>query len=108
MRLDHAGGSTWRACRPASAGKDSRRSIGKSLVARVARDDDASTCRCPIDRWLDLGVGTLDDHPATFRVAVIDCRQRRRERVLLEHTVTTPYRWERQSIDLARVRRTAG
>jgi len=57
----------------------------------------------PPAAWLDLAVGTVDEGPVSFRVGL-----RRgdgsaaEEEVLLEHTVTTPYRWEAQAIDLAR------
>jgi arylsulfatase A-like enzyme len=44
--------------------------------------------------WLDLHVGTLDDNPVTFRVAVGGS-------VVLERTVTTPGRWEDAPVDLA-------
>ena len=49
----------------------------------------------PKSGWLDLAVGTVDDQPATFRVAVNGGGSGQGERVLLDHTVTTPYRWER-------------
>jgi arylsulfatase A-like enzyme len=52
----------------------------------------------PARPWLDLGVGTVEDEPVTFRVAVQDGSG---ERPLLEHTVTTPHRWEPATVDLA-------
>ena len=54
----------------------------------------------PEGAWLDMAVGTVDDAPATFRVALTSPGSNRDERLLLEHTVTTPYRWERRAIDL--------
>ncbi len=48
---------------------------------------------------LDLAVGTLQDEPVTFRVAVGDAGA---ETVLLERTVTTPHRWDPGSVDLGR------
>ena len=51
--------------------------------------------------WLDLAVGTVDDHAATFRVAAKPAGSTNAETVLLEYTVTTPHRWERQPIDLS-------
>lgn len=48
---------------------------------------------------LDLAVGTLEDEPVTFRVAVGDAGS---EAVLLERTVTSPHRWDPASLDLAR------
>jgi arylsulfatase len=56
--------------------------------------------RLPQQAWLDLAVGTIDDQPATFKVTVTPAGANRSERVLLHHTVSTPYRWERQPIDL--------
>jgi arylsulfatase A-like enzyme len=47
--------------------------------------------------WLELAVGTVEDRPVTFRVAIGDPGA---EAVLLDHTVTTPYRWEPASVDL--------
>jgi arylsulfatase A-like enzyme len=47
--------------------------------------------------WLDLAVGTPEGEPLTFRVAVGDPGK---EGVLLEHTVTTPHRWDPASVDL--------
>ena len=51
--------------------------------------------------WLDLAVGTVDDRPATFRVAVTPAGSNRGDTVLLDYTVTMPYRWERRPIDLS-------
>jgi arylsulfatase A-like enzyme len=48
--------------------------------------------------WLDLAVGTVEDEPLTFRVAVGDSGA---ESVLLEHTVTTPHRWDVVPVDLS-------
>jgi arylsulfatase A-like enzyme len=47
---------------------------------------------------LDLSIGTPEDAPVTFRVAV---RRADKDAPLLTRTVTSPYRWERQSVDLA-------
>jgi arylsulfatase A-like enzyme len=47
---------------------------------------------------LDLSIGTPEDAPVTFRVAV---RRGDKESPVLTRTVTSPYRWERQSVDLA-------
>jgi len=47
---------------------------------------------------LDLSIGTPEDAPVTFRVAV---RRGDKETPILTRTVTSPYRWERQSVDVA-------
>jgi arylsulfatase A-like enzyme len=52
----------------------------------------------PARGWLDLAVGTVDEQPVTFKVAVGEGED---ERTLLERTITTPYRWDRQPVDLA-------
>ena len=52
--------------------------------------------------WLDLAVGTLEDAPTTFRVSVGPEGQDDRAEAVLEHTVTTPHRWEPRPIDLGR------
>jgi len=72
----------------------------ESLVGR-APEVMSFDVTLPDDAWLDVAVGTVDDTPATFRIAAAPSGSEREERVLLEHTVTTPYRWERRAIDLA-------
>ena len=70
----------------------------ESLAARAPERIDIPLS-VPERPWLDLAIGTLDEVPATFSVGV---RDGDRTEVLLEHTVTTPHRWEPQSVDLAR------
>ncbi len=71
----------------------------ETLVAR-APETMRFIVALPDRPWLDLAVGTPDDRPATFRVAISSAADRA-ERPLFEHTVTTPYRWDSRSIDLA-------
>ena len=52
----------------------------------------------PARGWLDLAVGTVDEQPVTFRVGVAEGKD---DRALLEHTVTTAYRWDRRPVDLS-------
>ncbi len=54
----------------------------------------------PSTPWLDLSMGTPEDGPVTFHVALWAGGV---ERSLLEQTVTTPYRWERRRVDLGDV-----
>lgn len=49
---------------------------------------------------LDLGIGTIEEGPVTFRVGV--SRGTAPETPLLERTLTTPQRWEETPVDLAR------
>ena len=51
--------------------------------------------------WLDLAVGTVEDGPVTFRVALGP--RAGAETLVLERTVTTPHRWEPLPLDLARL-----
>ena len=69
----------------------------ESLVAKAPE-----TIRLPLSLparpWLDLSIGTVEDRPVTFRVAVDQGAAE--PQVLLERTVTTPDRWEEASVDL--------
>ena len=53
----------------------------------------------PADARLEMAIGTMEDQPPTFTVTAAPAGGE--PRVLLEHTLTTPHRWEPQSIDLA-------
>ena len=70
----------------------------ESLVTRAPE-----TIRVSVDvpqrAWLDLALGTMEEHPPTFRVAITP--EGGEARTLFERTVTTPNRWEWQSIDLS-------
>lgn len=70
----------------------------ESLVSRAPQTMTFGVA-LPERPWLDLGVGTIDEAPATFRVAVKP-HGAASERVVHVQTVTTPYRWERLAIDL--------
>ena len=75
----------------------------ESLVAR-APEQIRFNVRLPPRPWLDLAVGTVDETPVTFRVSVTRVEAGRtagREGLLLEQTLTTPYRWEPCRIDLS-------
>jgi arylsulfatase A-like enzyme len=48
---------------------------------------------------LDLSLGTPEDAPVTFRISV---RHGKQDAAVLTRTMTSAYRWERQTIDLAR------
>jgi arylsulfatase A-like enzyme len=47
---------------------------------------------------LEMALGTMEDQPPTFKVSVAAGGE---PRVLYEHTVTTPHRWDSQSVDLS-------
>ncbi len=65
----------------------------EALVSRSPESIDMQV-KLPDKPWLDLHLGTLEDAPVTFQVAVNGS-------TLLERTLTTPDRWEEASIDLA-------
>jgi arylsulfatase A-like enzyme len=70
----------------------------ESLVARspeVLRFD----LRLPPHPRLELALGTVEDGPVTFQVAV-EPQGGSKETVVLERTVTRPHRWEEVPIDL--------
>ena len=71
----------------------------ESIAAR-APETATFSVRVPDRAWLDLAVGTIEDDPVTFRVSA--SAGGKGGDVLLERTVTTPHRWERTPIDLAR------
>jgi arylsulfatase A-like enzyme len=52
----------------------------------------------PANGRLEMAIGTMEDQPPTFKVTAANGSAE--PRVLLEHTVTTPNRWEWQSLDL--------
>jgi arylsulfatase A-like enzyme len=73
----------------------------ESLAAR-SPETIAFSVDLPDRPWLDLAVGTLEDAPTTFRVSVRPDGGSGEPETLLEHTVTTPHRWEPRPIDLER------
>jgi arylsulfatase A-like enzyme len=73
----------------------------ESLAAR-SPETISMTVDLPERPWLDLAVGTLEDEPTTFRVSVGAEGRDDQPATILEHTVTTPHRWEPRALDLAR------
>ena len=77
--------------------------IYRESVSARAPETVAFTVTLPQQPWLDLAVGTIEDAPITFRVNVApDGASSGESQLLLEHTVSTPHRWESRPIDLAR------
>lgn len=70
----------------------------ESLVTRSPEAMRLSV-RVPARPRLDLAVGTPEDRPVTFRVALAE-GSAGGERTLLEKTVTRPHRWEEVTVDL--------
>jgi arylsulfatase A-like enzyme len=74
----------------------------ESLAARAPETIDF-TVKLPERPWLDLAVGTLEESPLTFRVSVVrGGADAGSGEAVLEHTVTTPHRWEPRAVDLER------
>jgi arylsulfatase A-like enzyme len=74
----------------------------ESLAARAPETIDF-TVTLPEAPWLDVALGTLEDSAVTFRVAIARAgTEPGSGEPVLEHTVTTPHRWEPRSIDLRR------
>jgi len=71
----------------------------ETLVARSPERMQFSL-RLPARPWLDLAIGTVEDGPVTFRVAIAP-PGKGTETVVLERTLTHPHRWEPAPIDLA-------
>ncbi len=69
----------------------------ETLVARVP-ETVGFEAKVPDRAALDVALGTPEDGPLTFRITA--ARAGGPETVVLEHTVTTPHRWERRRIDL--------
>jgi arylsulfatase A-like enzyme len=76
--------------------------IYRESVAARAPETIVFTVTLPQQQpWLDLVVGTIEDAPVTFRVNVApDGAASEESRLVLEHTVSTPHRWESRPIDL--------
>ena len=70
----------------------------ETLVAR-SPETIQFDLRLPEKAWLDLGLGTIENEPLTFRVAIAG-RGAPQPDFILTRTLTTPYRWERERIDL--------
>ncbi len=51
--------------------------------------------------WLDLGLGTIENEPVTFRVAIAGAGAAASPEAILTRTLTTPHRWESARIDLS-------
>jgi arylsulfatase A-like enzyme len=85
---------------PSGVGWQGLREIYRESLVGRAPERMEIPVTLPARPWLDFAVGTLEDAPATFRVTVRAADEE--AQTLLEHTVTTPHRWEPQAIDLQR------
>ncbi len=73
--------------------------IYKETVVSRAPEKVRLDLSLPAHAWLDLSVGTLEEEPVAFRVAVAE--RGGPETTLLERTITRKHRWESIPVDLA-------
>ena len=70
----------------------------------LIRPTDVEDADLPSRPWLDLTLGTIEDGPVTFRVAVAEgdgtAGTETSETLLFERTVSSPNRWESTPVDL--------
>jgi arylsulfatase A-like enzyme len=74
--------------------------IYREAIAARTPETATFTVKVPERAWLDLSIGTIEDDPVTFRINA--AAGGTGGDLLLERTVTTPHRWERTPIDLAK------
>jgi hypothetical protein len=72
----------------------------ESLVSR-APEVMTFNVTLPERPWLDLGLATIDDQPATFKIS-IKPESGVSDTVVREQSITTPYRWHRSPVDLSK------
>jgi arylsulfatase A-like enzyme len=82
---------------PSAVSWQGMRSIFRETLVTRTPEVVRFDLKVPPNPVLDLSLGTPEEAPVTFRVAV---RRGDKETPVLARTVTTPYRWERESVDL--------
>lgn len=78
---------------PAGVGWQGLSEVYRETIVARAPEQARFDLSLPPRPMLDLAVGTVEDSPVTFRVALGDD-------VVLEHTVSTPHQWEPVPVDL--------
>jgi arylsulfatase A-like enzyme len=86
------------AATPSGVGWQGLRDVFRETIVTRTPETARFAVALPARPVLDLSVGTPEDAAVTFQVAVERAGQ---ESVVLAHTVTTPYRWERRTVDLS-------
>ena len=86
---------------PSGVGWQGMREVYRETIASRAPEQVRFAVTVPPAGWLDVGLGTVDEGAVTFKVVAQGAGQSGEPAVLLEQTVTTPYRWEPRAIDLA-------
>lgn len=79
------------------------REVYRESITSRAPERMQFTIQVPPAAWLDVALGTVDEGPVTFSISARgDAGSTGDGEALLEHTLTTPYRWEPRAIDLSR------
>src|SRR5262245_77962 len=77
-------------------------SIYRETIVARSPESIRIPLRLPQRPWLDMALGTVEDGPVTFRVAVRTAGHAESE-TRLERTIPRPQRWEEAPLDLARL-----
>ncbi len=85
---------------PSGIGWHGLRDIFRETVVTRAPERVRFDVTLPSRPVLDLALGSPDDEPTTFTVSIGLAGGK--ETPVLSHSVTTPHRWERRVVDLAR------
>jgi arylsulfatase A-like enzyme len=78
------------------------REVYRESIAARSPERMTFPVHVPQGAWLDVALGTVDEGPVTFSVGIQSSGTNGDPPPLLHQTLTTPYRWEPQTIDLAR------
>ena len=84
---------------PSGVGWQGLRDVFRETIVTRPPESFRFRAKLPARPLLDLSLGTPDDEPVTFEVAV---DRAGKAEPLLTHSVTTPHRWERRQVDLGR------
>jgi arylsulfatase A-like enzyme len=87
---------------PSGVGWQGLSEIYRETIVSRAPEKVRLELTLPPRPWLDLAVGTPEDGPVTFRLAVAASARSQDETVVLERTVTRAHRWEEVGADLSR------
>ena len=83
-----------RASIPSGVGWQGLNDIYHETIVSRSPESFSIDVEVPDGAWLDLNIGTVEDHPVTFRI-------QSGEDLLLERTITTPHEWRPVSVDLS-------
>ena len=79
------------------------REVYRESIASRAPERMQFALEVPPSGWLDVALGTVDEGAVTFTISARgEAASSGDGQVVLEHTLTTPYRWDPRAVDLAR------